>query len=114
MQLATSLLSVAYDEVVEYLSLDYDSIIHTSNSERRQERFVHSWSRMNSTLHDAVSKDNIDVLKELEGSLKVGDQLTPTESTVLHLACQYGSIKCVEHILSVHDSLIGKTNSIKR
>lgn len=66
---------------------------------------------MNSTLYDAVIKDNIDVLVQMEGSLSVQDELTPTRSTVLHLACQYGSIKCVEHILSVHESLLLKMNS---
>ncbi|KAK1377966.1 hypothetical protein POM88_024710 [Heracleum sosnowskyi] len=46
---------------------------------------------MDSDLYVAVTNDNIGVLKEMEGSrLSVGAQPTPTNNTVLHLACQYG------------------------
>ena len=55
---------------------------------------------MDLALYDAVIKDNFDVLKQMEVLLVVGDQLTATNSRVLHLACQYGSIKYVTHILS--------------
>lgn len=65
---------------------------------------------MDSELYDAVIKDNIDVLKQIEGRLRVEDQLTPTNNTVLHLACQYGSINCLKEILSVHQLLLLKTN----
>lgn len=43
--------------------------------------------------------------------LSIDHQLTPTNNTVLHLACQYGSINCVKEILSVHKSLLLKINS---
>ncbi|KAL8155106.1 hypothetical protein AgCh_000482 [Apium graveolens] len=66
---------------------------------------------MDSDLYDAVTEDKLDALKEMVSKLKVGEQLTPTNQTVLHLACQYGSIKCVTEILSVHDSLLFKINS---
>nr|XP_017226247.1 PREDICTED: ankyrin repeat-containing protein At3g12360-like isoform X3 [Daucus carota subsp. sativus] len=45
-------------------------------------------------------------------ALNLEDQRTPTNSTVLHLACQYGSINCVHHILNHHGAaLLLKTNS---
>ncbi|KAK1382997.1 hypothetical protein POM88_020732 [Heracleum sosnowskyi] len=68
-------------------------------------------NHMDFYLYDAVINDNVDVLKELEGKLSVGNQRTPTDSTVLHLACQYGSIQCVEEILNVYDSLLLKLDS---
>lgn len=66
---------------------------------------------MECTLYDAVIKDDIDVLKEMEGMLNVSYQRTPTNNTVLHLACQHGSIKCVEEILRVPESLLLEINS---
>lgn len=66
---------------------------------------------MDSELYDAVMNNDIDVLKKIEGRLKVGDQRTTTNNTVLHLACQYGNIKCVEEILGVHESLLLEINS---
>ncbi|WOH16483.1 hypothetical protein DCAR_0936038 [Daucus carota subsp. sativus] len=66
---------------------------------------------MDSVLYDALIKDNIDVLKEMEHKLSLHDQLTPTKNNVLHLACQHGSVKCLEHILSDDESLLLKTNS---
>ena len=63
-------------------------------------------SQMDSVLYDAVIiKISIDVLKEMEEteSLSILNELTATNKNciVLHLACRYGSIGCVEHILSV-------------
>ncbi|KAK1401184.1 hypothetical protein POM88_000789 [Heracleum sosnowskyi] len=67
---------------------------------------------MDSTLYDAVVKDDINVLKVIKGTLNVSYQRTPTNDTVLHLACQYGSLKCVEDmILSVPESLLLEINS---
>ncbi|KAF1002028.1 protein ACCELERATED CELL DEATH 6-like [Apium graveolens] len=66
---------------------------------------------MDFALHKAVITNNVDALKEIECRLTVGDQRTPTNNTVLHLACQYGSKKCVEEILSVHGSLLLEINS---
>ncbi|KAL8157555.1 uncharacterized protein LOC141714195 [Apium graveolens] len=66
---------------------------------------------MDSKLYRAVVKDDINVLMKIEGRLKVGDQRTATNNTVLHLASQYGSKKCVEEILSVHESLLLEINS---
>ncbi|KAL8111591.1 protein ACCELERATED CELL DEATH 6-like [Apium graveolens] len=66
---------------------------------------------MDSDLYKAITCDDIDALREMEKRLKVGDQLTPTNSTVLHIACQYGSISCAREILSVHESLLLKINS---
>ncbi|KAK1401288.1 hypothetical protein POM88_000893 [Heracleum sosnowskyi] len=67
---------------------------------------------MDSNLYNTVAKDDVVVLREIEGGgLTVADQLTPTKSTVLHLACQYGSFSCVEHILETHQSLLLKINS---
>lgn len=68
-------------------------------------------NHMDCELYDAVINDDIDVFKEMESKVNVDDQLTPTNSTVLHLACQYGNMKCVGHILSVHESLLLKVNS---
>lgn len=62
---------------------------------------------MDSKLYGAVLHDIIDVLK----MLSIDHQLTPANNTVLHLACQYGSINCVKEILSVHKSLLLKINS---
>lgn len=66
---------------------------------------------MNSELYDAIIKDDICLLQKLEEKLSIGLQLTPTKNTVLHLACQYGSIKCVQKILQVHESLLLLLNS---
>ncbi|WOH16489.1 hypothetical protein DCAR_0936044 [Daucus carota subsp. sativus] len=66
---------------------------------------------MNSVLYNAVTKDNIEVLLESEHRLAIDKQLTPTKDTVLHLASQYGSINCLEHMLSVHKSLLLLINS---
>lgn len=96
--------------------LDYDSIIPASEWHTDSEALVGTMSQMDSVLYDAVIiKINIHVLEEIEdtGSLSILNELTATNrnSTVLHLACQYGSIRCVEHILSVHKSLLLKINS---
>ena len=100
--------------VVEYINIDYNSIRRTSKQQQEYasvlNKFVRPRNHMNAALHDAVCKDNIDVLKQMEASLSVRRQRTPTKNTVLHLACQYGSINCVKHLLSVHGSLIGKVN----
>lgn len=66
---------------------------------------------MDSGLYNAVITDNVDALREIEGRLNVGNQRTPTNNTVLHLACQYGSIRCVEEIISVHGSLLLEMNA---
>ncbi|XP_074362239.1 protein ACCELERATED CELL DEATH 6-like [Apium graveolens] len=66
---------------------------------------------MDSTLYNAVINDDINVLQEMEGMLNLSDQRTPTNNTVLHLACQYGSIKFVEQILRVPESLLLEINS---
>lgn len=68
---------------------------------------------MESKLYNAVKNDGSDVLKEMaaDTTLSVDHQLTPTNNTVLHLACQYGSMKCVKEILSVHESLLLNINS---
>lgn len=68
-------------------------------------------NHMDYALYDAVTKDNIELLKDTEGRLSVSDQRTPTKSTVLHLACEYGNMKCVERILSVYESLLLQINS---
>ncbi|WOH14595.1 hypothetical protein DCAR_0934115 [Daucus carota subsp. sativus] len=66
---------------------------------------------MNSVLYDAVTNDNHNELAAMQ-ALNLEDQRTPTNSTVLHLACQYGSINCVHHILNHHGAaLLLKTNS---
>ncbi|KAL1804396.1 hypothetical protein ACET3Z_033043 [Daucus carota] len=72
---------------------------------------IQELNHMNSVLYNAVTKDNIEVLLESEHRLAVDKQLTPTKDTVLHLASQYGSINCLEHVLSVHKSLLSKINS---
>lgn len=66
---------------------------------------------MDLALYDAVTRDDVDSLEQIEKTLSVGDQLTPTNSTVLHLASQYGSEKCVAHILRVHKPLLFEINS---
>lgn len=66
---------------------------------------------MDAELYHAVINDEVDVLKELGGRLSVGDQRTPTDSTVLHLACHYGSIDCVKEILNTYESLLLKLDS---
>ncbi|KAL8126572.1 hypothetical protein AgCh_013732 [Apium graveolens] len=68
---------------------------------------------MNSELYNAVISDDIDVLNAMQRttSLEISNQRTPTGSTMLHLACQYGSSRCVEEILSVHESLLCMINS---
>lgn len=67
--------------------------------------------RMDPDLYETVVKDDIHMLKEMEKRLSIGDQRTPTNSTVLHLACQYGSMKCLEQILSVHTALLLRKNT---
>ncbi|KAL8108570.1 hypothetical protein AgCh_024879 [Apium graveolens] len=66
---------------------------------------------MDSVLYAAVTCDSIDDLKQKNDTLSVDQQRTPTSNTVLHLACQHGSIKCVKEILSVYKSLLLKINS---
>ncbi|XP_074378084.1 uncharacterized protein LOC141719603 [Apium graveolens] len=70
-------------------------------------------NHMNSELYNAVISDDIDVLNAMQRttSLEISNQRTPTGSTMLHLACQYGSSRCVEEILSVHESLLCMINS---
>ncbi|WOH14593.1 hypothetical protein DCAR_0934113 [Daucus carota subsp. sativus] len=65
---------------------------------------------MKSVLYDAVTNDDNNALAAMQAS-DLEDQRTPTNSTILHLACQYGSINCVQHILMNHSSLLLKTNS---
>ncbi|KAK1401152.1 hypothetical protein POM88_000757 [Heracleum sosnowskyi] len=64
-------------------------------------------NHMDSKLYDAIIKDDICLLEKLS----IGLQRTPTKNTVLHLACQYGSMKCVKQILRVHESLLLELNS---
>lgn len=66
---------------------------------------------IDSELYDVIINDNIDQLKKMEGRLSLHNQHTPTKNTVLHLACQHGSINCVNHILSVHGLLVLELNS---
>lgn len=68
-------------------------------------------NHIDSELYRAVVNDRTDILKKMDGRLMFSDQLTPAKNTVLHLACQYGSIKCVKQILSVDESLLFKINS---
>ncbi|KAL8110484.1 protein ACCELERATED CELL DEATH 6-like [Apium graveolens] len=68
-------------------------------------------NHIDSEFYDVVIKDNIDELQKIDGRLMVGDQRTPTNNTVLHLACQHGSINCVKQILRVHESLLLELNS---
>ncbi|KAL1804301.1 hypothetical protein ACET3Z_032948 [Daucus carota] len=104
--------------LVEYISLDYNSIRRTSKQPEDVsvlDAFALPRDLMSDALYDAVTKDNIDVLKQMEGTFyvsrqRVRRQRTPTKNTVLHLACQYGSINCVKHLLTIHGSLIGKVN----
>ena len=66
---------------------------------------------MDRELYLALTEDDIDVLKGKDW-LQVRDQLTHTNNTVLHVACQHGSKKCVEEILGRADeSQLLKTNS---
>ncbi|KAK1400901.1 hypothetical protein POM88_000506 [Heracleum sosnowskyi] len=44
---------------------------------------------MDSELYDAIIRDENHVFKEIEGRLSVCNQRTPTNCTVLHVACQY-------------------------
>lgn len=66
---------------------------------------------MDSELHLAVNLDIVDYLKEMDNTLSVDQQLTFMNNTVLHLACQRGSINCAKQILSVYESLLLKINS---
>lgn len=72
---------------------------------------------MDTQLYGAVIEDTIDKFTERSDRLgdtdriSVEDQRTPTDNTVLHLACLYGSINCVQEILRVHESLLWKINS---
>ncbi|WOG85554.1 hypothetical protein DCAR_0104745 [Daucus carota subsp. sativus] len=57
---------------------------------------------MDRELYLALTEDDIDVLK-LRDWLQVRDQVTPTNNSVLHVACQHGSNKCVQEILERAD-----------
>ncbi|KAL1834541.1 hypothetical protein DCAR_0104747 [Daucus carota subsp. sativus] len=66
---------------------------------------------MDRELYLALTEDGIDVLKEKDW-LQARDQMTPTNNSVLHVACQHGSHKCVQEILERADeSLLLQTNS---
>lgn len=68
---------------------------------------------MDSELYNAVISDDIDILKAMicTASIEISNQRTPTGSTVLHLACHYGSSRCAEEILRVHEPLLCMINS---
>lgn len=69
-------------------------------------------NHMNSKLYLFLVNDNINALKGIMGRLQVSDQRTPANNTVLHLACQYGSIRCLKEILRRADeSLLLLSNS---
>lgn len=82
-----------------------------STKKVKHKALICTTNHIDSELYDVIIKDNVDKLKKIEGRLTVRDQLTPTNNTVLHLACQYGSINCVKQILSIQDSLLLKVNS---
>nr|XP_017254916.1 PREDICTED: ankyrin repeat-containing protein At5g02620-like [Daucus carota subsp. sativus] len=66
---------------------------------------------MDSELYVALIDDDIDVLKRKDWR-EVGGHLTPANNSVLHVACQHGSRKCVQEILGRADeSLLLKINS---
>ena len=66
---------------------------------------------MDSELYVALIDDDIDVLKRKDWR-EVGGHLTPANNTVLHLACQHGSTKCVKEILGRADeSQLLQTNT---
>ncbi|KAL8110483.1 hypothetical protein AgCh_026266 [Apium graveolens] len=102
---------MAESKVLLVLNRIADITIFSQGNEITHIPLICTTNHIDSELHDVVIKDSIDELKKIEGRLKVGDQLTPTNNTVLHLACQYGSINCVKQILNVHDSLLLKVNS---
>ena len=66
---------------------------------------------MDADLYLALFDDDIDVLQRKD-RLQVRHHLTPASNTVLHVACQHGSNKCVQEILECADeSLLLQTNS---
>ncbi|KAK1400877.1 hypothetical protein POM88_000482 [Heracleum sosnowskyi] len=67
---------------------------------------------MDSELYDAISRDDNHVLKEIEGRLSVCNQRTPTNCTVLHVACQYRSIKYVLNISECVKLLLDKNKDL--
>ncbi|WOG85557.1 hypothetical protein DCAR_0104748 [Daucus carota subsp. sativus] len=68
-------------------------------------------NHMDRGLYSALIDDDVDFLRGKEW-LEVCDQLTPTNNSVLHVACQHGSHKCVQEILERADeSLLFKPNS---
>ncbi|WOG81472.1 hypothetical protein DCAR_0100619 [Daucus carota subsp. sativus] len=66
---------------------------------------------MHPELYRAVCDNNLVAFKEHDW-ITVRDQLTPANNTVLHLACQTGSLACLNEILSRADeSLVLQVNS---
>ncbi|XP_017236932.1 ankyrin repeat-containing protein At5g02620-like isoform X1 [Daucus carota subsp. sativus] len=65
---------------------------------------------MDSELYVALTEDDFGVLRGKDWP-EVRDQLTPANNTVLHVACQHGSISCVTEILRADESVLLKTNS---
>ncbi|KAL8107323.1 protein ACCELERATED CELL DEATH 6-like [Apium graveolens] len=66
---------------------------------------------MDCDLYLALGEDDVNVLKGKDWLL-VRNQLTPANNTVLHLACQLKSVKCVKEILQRADeSLLLQMNS---
>ncbi|XP_017242448.2 protein ACCELERATED CELL DEATH 6-like isoform X2 [Daucus carota subsp. sativus] len=65
---------------------------------------------MDSDLYNVVTCDDVDALKGSDWP-NVHEQLTPGNNTVLHLACRHGRTRCVEEILSSHESLLIRINS---
>lgn len=66
---------------------------------------------MDSELFAAAISGNKNVLKMKDSVTRVGDQLTPTKNTVLHLASESGKAECVEQILKKYSDLLCKKNS---
>ena len=66
---------------------------------------------MDSDLFAAAILGKRDILKIKHSRTAVGDQLTPTKNTVLHLASESGREECVEQILRTFPDLLCKKNS---
>ncbi|WOH08546.1 hypothetical protein DCAR_0727989 [Daucus carota subsp. sativus] len=66
---------------------------------------------MDSDLFAAAISGKRDILKIKHSRTAVGDQLTPTKNTVLHLASESGREECVEQILRTFPDLLCKKNS---
>ncbi|KAK3043493.1 hypothetical protein RJ639_002072, partial [Escallonia herrerae] len=64
---------------------------------------------MDSTIWQAAISGDIATLKKNKD--KLASQATPTNNTVLHLACQFGNLACAREILSMHPSLLGCLNA---